>query len=163
MFSTLLALCEENPLVTSGFPSQWASNVDLWWFLCCKSDSAIEQTIQLPVTWDTIMLIWHNIIRNLNICCEIFFRTSEVASYNNPFLGWGPIFSVSQIFHMIWSTQISALIDIKISSMPVAFILLEPVLLEALNHFRLWDGTGSTNLLLAELRLGNVDMYLDFT
>ena len=31
---TLLALCEGNPLVTSGFPSQRASNMELWCFLC---------------------------------------------------------------------------------------------------------------------------------
>ena len=32
-FSTLLALCEENPPVTGGFPSQRASKADLWCFL----------------------------------------------------------------------------------------------------------------------------------
>ena len=35
--STLLALCEGNPPVTGGFPSQRASNADLWGFLCCYS------------------------------------------------------------------------------------------------------------------------------
>ena len=35
MLSTLLALCEGNPPVTSGFPSQRASNEKLWCFICC--------------------------------------------------------------------------------------------------------------------------------
>ena len=34
-FSALLALCDENPLVTSGFPSQRASDVTFRWFLWC--------------------------------------------------------------------------------------------------------------------------------
>ena len=32
MFSTLLAFCKGNPLVTGGFPTQKTSNVELW---CC--------------------------------------------------------------------------------------------------------------------------------
>ena len=35
MFFTLLAFCEAKPLVTGGFPSQWASNVQLLCLLCC--------------------------------------------------------------------------------------------------------------------------------
>ena len=34
MFSTSLSLYKNNPPVTGGFPSQIASNVDLWLFLC---------------------------------------------------------------------------------------------------------------------------------
>ena len=33
--SNLLALCEGNPPMTGGFPSQGASNTQLWCFLCC--------------------------------------------------------------------------------------------------------------------------------
>ena len=36
--STLLALCEGNPLVTSGCPSQRVSDVESWCFLCCWSE-----------------------------------------------------------------------------------------------------------------------------
>ena len=35
MHSALLALCEGNPPVTSSFPSQWATNVELIYFLWC--------------------------------------------------------------------------------------------------------------------------------
>ena len=35
MLSEVLALCEGNPLVTSGFPSQMASNMDIWCYQCC--------------------------------------------------------------------------------------------------------------------------------
>ena len=34
-FSALLVLCEGNPPVTGGFPSQRASNIEPWCFLCC--------------------------------------------------------------------------------------------------------------------------------
>ena len=57
MHSTLLALCEGNPSVTDGFPSQRASNAELWCFLCCHSEQA-EQTVKLPVIRHTMMLMW---------------------------------------------------------------------------------------------------------
>ena len=33
ILSLLLALCEGNPLVTSGFPSKWVSDTGLWFYL----------------------------------------------------------------------------------------------------------------------------------
>ena len=38
-----------NPLITEGSPSQ--SNVELWCFLCCYPEQAVEQTVQWPVFW----------------------------------------------------------------------------------------------------------------
>ena len=46
---TLLALCEGNPPVTGGFPSQMASNVELWSFFCCQPERAVAQTIDIKV------------------------------------------------------------------------------------------------------------------
>ena len=43
-FSVLLALYEGNPLVTSGFPSQRASNVELWCFLWFAPEQMVGQT-----------------------------------------------------------------------------------------------------------------------
>ena len=43
--SALLDLCEGNPTVTGGFPSQRASNVELWCFLWCQSAQTAEQTV----------------------------------------------------------------------------------------------------------------------
>ena len=57
MLSVLLALCEGNPLVTGGFPSQRASNAQLWSFLFCKLEQAVEQTMELTVICDAMMLI----------------------------------------------------------------------------------------------------------
>ena len=55
--TALLALCEGNPPVTTGgFPSQRASNVDLWYFLCCKPEQAVEQTV---ITQDITWASWH--------------------------------------------------------------------------------------------------------
>ena len=61
MIFALLALCEGNPSVTDGFPSQRASNAKLWCFLSCYyPEQSVEQTIQWPVEWDAMALIWHN-------------------------------------------------------------------------------------------------------
>ena len=49
---------------TSGFPSQRASNAELWYFLCCYPES-VEQIVELPVIWNTMMHIWHH------LCCSI--------------------------------------------------------------------------------------------
>ena len=46
-FPALLALCEGNPRVTGGFPSQRP----------VKPEQKVEQTIETPVIWDTIALI----------------------------------------------------------------------------------------------------------
>ena len=37
-------------------PSQWASNTELWCFLWCSYDQAVEQTFELLVMWDTMTL-----------------------------------------------------------------------------------------------------------
>ena len=47
ILSAILVLCEGNPPVTGGFPSQRASNPELWWFLCCYPEYVVEQTIEL--------------------------------------------------------------------------------------------------------------------
>ena len=38
-------------------PSQRASNVKRWYFLCCW---AVEQSVRLVVIWDSITLIWRH-------------------------------------------------------------------------------------------------------
>ena len=58
MLSTLLALCVWNPLVTGGFRSQGTCNMDLWCFLWCQPERAVEQTIKLPVIWEAMTLMW---------------------------------------------------------------------------------------------------------
>ena len=56
---TFLALCEGNPPVTGGFPSQRASNVELLCLVWCHPEQAIKQTSEMPVIWD-MMLMWHH-------------------------------------------------------------------------------------------------------
>ena len=56
--SALLALCEGNPPVTGGFPSQRSSNADLWCFLGCYPEQAVQQTLDLSVIWDDFTLMW---------------------------------------------------------------------------------------------------------
>ena len=44
-FSTLLALCTGNSLVTGEFPAQRASKVELWCFIWSASEQTVEYTI----------------------------------------------------------------------------------------------------------------------
>ena len=46
LLSLLLALCEGNPLVTGRFPSQRASNVEFWCFLCCLLCYLLEGAVE---------------------------------------------------------------------------------------------------------------------
>ena len=55
--SMFLALCEGNPLVTSGFPSQKASNMELWCFRWSAPEQMVEQAVDMEVIWDTMVLI----------------------------------------------------------------------------------------------------------
>ena len=56
-FSSSLALCVGNPPVTGGFPSQWASSVELQCFLGCWPTQTVEQSVMLLVIWDAMMLM----------------------------------------------------------------------------------------------------------
>ena len=55
-FSALLALCEWKPLV-HWIPLTKASDVELWCFLWSAPEQTLEQTIEMRVIWDAIMLI----------------------------------------------------------------------------------------------------------
>ena len=55
--SALLALCEGNPPVTGGFPSQWASNASCDVFFDVKSKQTAKQTVEPPVIGDARMFI----------------------------------------------------------------------------------------------------------
>ena len=68
--SALLALCVGNPPVTGGFPSQRASNVELWYFLCCYPECTVEQSVWLPVLWDGAKQMWHHGV------CDIWLQWS---------------------------------------------------------------------------------------
>ena len=54
--------------VTSGLPSQRASDVELQYFLCGQSEWIIKQTVELSVIWDAMTLIWQwNGIRDYQV------------------------------------------------------------------------------------------------
>ena len=44
-------LCEGNPL-------QRTNDAELWWFHCCTPEQFVKQTLELPVMWGTITLMW---------------------------------------------------------------------------------------------------------
>ena len=55
LLPALLALCEGNPPVTSGFPSQWDSGAEIWCFLWCQPQETAEHS-QSRGRW--IKLFW---------------------------------------------------------------------------------------------------------
>ena len=81
MHFTLLALCGGNLPVTGGFPSQCEGQCcGVWCFLCCHPEQAAEQTVNLPVIWDTMMLMWHHcnaepftLGQGCNLCPLLYF------------------------------------------------------------------------------------------
>ena len=67
-FFALLALCVEFPLVANGFSPHEISRVEPYGFFStfkCFRVWAIEQTIELPVMWNPLMLMWCH-------CCWFF-------------------------------------------------------------------------------------------
>ena len=56
--SMLLALCEGNPLVTSGLLSQRSSYAEFRCLLCCYHKQAVEETVEKPMIWEAITLMW---------------------------------------------------------------------------------------------------------
>ena len=55
----LMALCEGNPPVIDGFPSQRASDAGLWSLHLCRPEQIAEQTVDGQVNWNVLTLIWH--------------------------------------------------------------------------------------------------------
>ena len=59
MHSILLAICEGNPMITGGFPSQRATrDVERSWFLCYQPEQTDEKAVKLPMVWATMSLMW---------------------------------------------------------------------------------------------------------
>ena len=65
---TLLARCEGNPLVTSGFPSQKGPVMQGFDVL---AGSAIEQIVEMPVIWHTITLMQHHFNNTRSTCFHV--------------------------------------------------------------------------------------------
>ena len=56
-FSTLLAFCVGNSLVTGEFPAQMLVSRSKWDCLWTAPEPTVEQTIKTLVIWDAIALI----------------------------------------------------------------------------------------------------------
>ena len=51
--------CEGDLPVMSWFCSQKTRNVELWCFLWCKPENTAEQTLEILLIWDDMMLVWN--------------------------------------------------------------------------------------------------------
>ena len=68
----LLVLCEGNPPISGGFPSQRVSNAEFWCFLWCQPEEAFEKTIRLAMIWDAIL---HDLRRS----CDVIYLHSMMS------------------------------------------------------------------------------------
>ena len=66
--SALLVHLWEEPLASSGLVSQMASNAELWCFLWCWPEKAVEQTVDKVMIWDAITLIWCHCNDGVSTC-----------------------------------------------------------------------------------------------
>ena len=57
-FSALLVLCEGNPPGSGEFPPHRSFNAGIWCCLSCSPQKAARQTLELPVIWNVMTLIW---------------------------------------------------------------------------------------------------------
>ena len=53
----ILGLCEGNPLITAGFPSQVASEADLWCFFYVSLN---KQPVEQLTIWDDTTILWRH-------------------------------------------------------------------------------------------------------
>ena len=60
-----------NALVIGGFPSQRASDEELWCFLWCQPEHTAEQTVKRQVNVSVLVLIWRR-CNDAIIFCEDF-------------------------------------------------------------------------------------------
>ena len=87
MFSTLLTLCEGNPPVTGGFPSQRASNVDMLSLLSKCTSCCINNLVASDFRHLTLM--WHHCNNSVEILI-LGLATSQpiqTSHYNNVIIG----------------------------------------------------------------------------
>ena len=60
--------------IPSGFPSQRASDMELWSFPWCLHHQTVEQTVELLMTWDTTTCIWWHCDRHCSCSDSILFE-----------------------------------------------------------------------------------------
>ena len=67
--------------VIGGFNSQWVSIAELGYFHCCQSERIIEQTVEMRVILDAMMLLWglHDVIYT---CYSRFYPCSVPHNIN---------------------------------------------------------------------------------
>ena len=76
LWSYLLFVCGETTS-HGGFPSQErVSNAELWYFLCCKFQQATEQTDELSVIRDTLIL-YCSYVKNIDMIRSYFYICSD--------------------------------------------------------------------------------------
>ena len=56
-FSALLAFCARNSPVTGDFPSQKASDTEVWYFFWSASEQTTKQAVEKQVIWEAIAVI----------------------------------------------------------------------------------------------------------
>ena len=84
--SMLLALCEGNPPMTGGFPSQRSSNMGFEVFVDVSLNKLLKKTVELLVISYGMMLIWHHCNGRNNW----FVKSAEVVLLSVGSVVWWP-------------------------------------------------------------------------
>ena len=75
--SSLLALCEGNPSVTDGFPSQKVSNAELWCVLCWGHEQTVDQAVEVSVILVAMDIWYHCNVERYSNLTNIFSSIKE--------------------------------------------------------------------------------------
>ena len=90
-FPASLAFCAGNSPVTGEFPRTKASDAELWCFLWSTSEPTDEQTMETPVIWDAMPLLWRHCNVNTRGCrsmghpskTRMEFKSREIVFVHN--------------------------------------------------------------------------------
>ena len=95
----LLVLCEENPLVTNGFPSWRGSNAGLSCFIRRNAENIIERRILPLIVWFALTLAW----RHWSDISAVFYTSAaHLTSYLVTFVhGSGARFDIVLIIYAL--------------------------------------------------------------
>ena len=77
--STLLTLCEGNLLVTGGFPSQRASDAELWYFFWCQPKQTAEWKLKREVYGEVLTLFKCN-CNDINVYILNLWKSIHILS-----------------------------------------------------------------------------------
>ena len=103
-FSALLALCQGNPLVADGFPSQRTSNVELLFFFSVNLSKLLNKHSSCW-QWDGTVLKWsqcHDFHARPNRVFKIMYFWDKLRNMSNIFMSANCVMCLSHVRLLTW-------------------------------------------------------------